>query len=119
MDDPTNKLFAVPELACLAAILERALLDASGNIPGDWPGSDTQREARRWLFCWCDSDRKTPFTFPWVCEHLSLCPLRVRKNIKRVVRIRQKTKHIGTSFSKMVIASLDLDTSATGLELYY
>lgn len=121
-EDPKSLMAGVPERALLAAVLERAILDATGNITGHSvykTKSDTRLEATNWLSNWNEADTETRFTFPWICQELDLCPHRVLEALRPHLGIRQKARHDGWRYGAMVVAALNLDRTATGLEDYY
>lgn len=76
----------IPEKLLLFAILERAIADASGVTGDIWRKQrgefeSTVLKARRWLKLWTEFDFEKPFTFPWVCMHLDVCPYELRARI--------------------------------------
>lgn len=118
-EDPTSPLAAVQERALLAAILERAILDATGNVTGHDHKGNIRLEATNWLSNWNDEDSEVRFTFPWICQHLELCPKRVLTALRPHLGMRQKARHDGWRYGAMVIAALNLDRTSTELEDYY
>lgn len=70
------------ERALLWAIIERALMDAQGKVFGEWDPALVSKRAKIWLFRWEDADVDTPFTFPWCCSFLDLCPETARKRAR-------------------------------------
>lgn len=110
---PDNLQCALPERACLAAILERALLDACGSCVTKNRQQELTEKARRWILDWGESDRDNPFTFPWICEQLDVCPARVRACARRLMRAPKAPKHSAIPWSQ-VIRSMLTDT-----EVYY
>ena len=118
-EDPNSPMAGVPERALLAAVLERAILDATGNVTGHDDKSDARRDATNWLSNWTEADTETRFTFPWICQHLDVCPHRVLSALRTHLGVRQKARHDGWRYGAMVVAVLNLDRTATELEDYY
>lgn len=63
-----------------AAIIARAICDGFGT---SFVEHAVRREAQAWLMLWEDIDYKTEFSFPWVCEHLDLDPVLLRKTLAK------------------------------------
>jgi len=71
-----------PELCLLFAMLERAVLDLLANTT-----SLTRVADRASAYTWItrpDQDRKEPWTFAWVCEHLNVDARTARNNILKI-----------------------------------
>ena len=68
----------------LHALLERAALDAA-NIGESGFGPQDVRNARAWIEHWKLSDQETPFSFPWVCLHLELCPYETSRKMLKLI----------------------------------
>lgn len=64
------------EKALLLAILERAAADFKSAVRED------RISARHWVLHWEEWDTEEPFTFPWVCNHLDICPHQTMRTIK-------------------------------------
>lgn len=79
--------YYVPEYALVFAVLERAILDALGNleISKNW----MQQEVARSAIVWFRSNDEEPWTFLWVCNMLDLNPEHLR-NIVFEQRIQIK-----------------------------
>lgn len=107
----------VPERACLAAILERALLDSCGSTISKNRREELTQKARYWVLEWGESDYEVPFTFPWICAHLDVCPRRVRACARRLMRSPKPPKHSALPWSQVIRKMLS--TTATELEVYY
>ena len=80
----TANIHASGELALLWATLKRAILDAAGlaNLSSRSENKVAANRAKRWLYLWEQSDCKKEFTFPWICEHLDICPHNTTKLIR-------------------------------------
>ena len=63
-----------------AAVLARAICDAFSTT---YVAHEIRREANAWLLFWEEKDRLEEFTFPWVCEHLDLDPINLRKTLAK------------------------------------
>lgn len=71
-----------PEESLALAVLERALLDVSGNMSGNVYDKEKARaDAYDWIF----DERTKPMTFIWVCTMTDLCHLTVRKHIREII----------------------------------
>jgi len=74
------------EKLLLFAVLERAIADA-GNCCFDlWKGEPGSRRlaverAREWILEWQEKDFDIPWTFPWVCTHMELCPYTLKNTL--------------------------------------
>lgn len=112
-----SHLDIVPELSVLAACLERAILDAAGNTCGPDEGGGLKDDAMRWIFCWCNAERQPEWSFAWVCESLNLCPYRVRRAIKRV--LKSKRRYARSQLNFVNFLSKMHRTTATGAEVYF
>lgn len=112
-----SNLDIAPERACLAACLERAILDATGNTCGPDKYGRLKREARTWIFLWCRQIEYPEWSFPWVCENLDLCPFRIRRAVKRELRKRERMTR--TQFNMLRFVTSLLQTTATNAEVYY
>ena len=85
------------ERGLLLAILERAINDALGLVAcGTYSQIgrlETIAEAREWLGLQIgggNMDELEPFSFPWVCDHLELCP---KKVIKWMLKEQKRLLH--------------------------
>lgn len=69
----------IGEINLIAAVITRALVDASGNtvIGGDRYEIE-QRNARIWL----NSNVIAPYSFIWCCEALNIAPHKIRAYYK-------------------------------------
>lgn len=86
----------IPEHRLLRSILKGAILDylsdgtgmssTSSNIERD------KRNAKIWLFFEPVEDDSAPFSFGWVCQHLSRDYKYLSKEIRRALREAQKSK---------------------------
>jgi hypothetical protein len=77
-----------PEERLLHAVLERAARDFLGTRELDI------HSAKEWLFD-CDDDAiKDPFSFDWICEHLSIQPDDFRR---RILMARDRMPQVGRS----------------------
>lgn len=75
----------------LAAVLENGLRLAAGDTGGlsSWQTSNQEafkREAVQEAKDWVSSGEVHPFTFEWICQHLSLDAAWIRKNLDIAVR---------------------------------
>ena len=68
-----------PEMRLLAAILCRTIQDINGSEA--FCSTLEYRDAVVWARCWEDDDYLTPWSFPWVCQGLNLCPVILRDAI--------------------------------------
>ena len=85
------------ERGLLLAVLERAFLDALGQVCGASGVNKAQLQlirdhARQWLGLeggpyWMGEE---PFSFIFVCDHLNLCPIKV---IKRFLQLQKTFLH--------------------------
>lgn len=76
---------AKPERRLVAAMLTRAIQDATGNVNGDSEAAQSlSREARNWIFESAHRIRIKPFSFEWSCHILDLCPNFMRKSISEM-----------------------------------
>jgi hypothetical protein len=75
-EEPTD---GVPERRLLCSVLATSIADYMGE-------GVHKRSAYRWVRSWKDSDFKRPFTFPWICSELDLCPYTIRDMIKLYVK---------------------------------
>lgn len=73
------------EIELFYAVIERAVLDASGNISATQKKSRAKiiQEARKWLFGWFSVEEETPMSFPWLCLQLDLNARDIQKQIER------------------------------------
>lgn len=100
-----DDLVGTPEQKLCAAILERAVLDATDNARVcTEPRAATdkrkhKREALEWLFCEIEVK---PASFAWVCEALNLDCEEVRQHVRGF--IREKTKLIPTDIRNLAKA---------------
>ncbi len=74
-----------PEQRLLAAVLARAILDATGNDRVH-PDPKWQRGAKSWLLHEKITDDE--MSLGWICQHLGLCPLTLREIVKRMIKER-------------------------------
>lgn len=72
------------------AVLERALLDASGNNSGVAIGALHKKKAINWCLNWAEEDVNYVGTFPWICEYLDINPVKIRKKIKQALQSGKK-----------------------------
>lgn len=69
-----------PERSLLAAILARAILDATGNLQiGGEKSNGHKWESKRWIA----KNTNRPFTFIWICHSLNLEPQKIRHFIEQ------------------------------------
>jgi len=68
------------EVSLLAAILERAISDILGAVmPCFGNRQNVIRDAEKWLLSSSlESIDAEPFTYAWICEHLCICPRKLR-----------------------------------------
>jgi hypothetical protein len=76
-----NDSDVTPERALLVGILDRAFRDAT-----DFGRGEERRDARIWF----EDDDCDEWSFCWVCAHLNLDPLQVRKGLTRYAEDRKK-----------------------------
>lgn len=107
----------VPELSMLTACLERAILDATGNTCGPDKDGKERCAAIRWIFIWRRSDYYPEFSFPWVCQHLDLCPYTVKKLIKKFIRNKITPGKTKVDLGRFIFSLHS--TTATESEVYY
>lgn len=67
-----------PERNLLTAILERAILDYTGNDP------EESAKAEEWIFGDLDDPDHEPYTFAWLCNQLDLSIKTTASKIKRM-----------------------------------
>jgi hypothetical protein len=72
------------ERKLLCAVIEMALVDACGCVVSGVDIETARYKARRWLL-YSDINTKTPYTFGWICECLSICPYRIRAHVKKLI----------------------------------
>ncbi|RMD86394.1 MAG: hypothetical protein D6808_03430 [Candidatus Dadabacteria bacterium] len=70
-----------PERNLLMAIIERALLDLTGN------NYEEAEAAREWLFEEVENPHLEPFTFQWICIQLDLDP---KKALSKIVSLPRR-----------------------------
>lgn len=68
----------IANIKLVLGILNRAALDAVSTV--SYMGKE-RREAIWWITDWFDYGPIEPWSFPWVCEHLDLCPHKTRDSI--------------------------------------
>lgn len=88
-EDPPNPLKA--EIALLAAVLCRLIMDATGNTGEEDGGYIIQKEALETLH---NDESTTPFSFMWICEQLDLNPQIIRYFVLKQTKPLY-FKHIG------------------------
>lgn len=66
-----------PELRLLQAFLQRMILDVIGQ------DAQLRREAREWF----NDGGFLPFSFLWVCQHLSICEKEIRFRIRNQFKV--------------------------------
>lgn len=71
----------LPERGLLYGIVDRAFRDATGKVG---------RQARRDAYAWIESNDREEWSFIWVCQHLNLDPINVRRGLARYVEERRK-----------------------------
>lgn len=76
---------AIAEKKLLYAIIERAVLDLQGKDANDIMGRYHMRRADAWLFYWRSGDEGEPFTFPWCCQELDVCPSELTRKLRKIV----------------------------------
>lgn len=74
----------IPEHRLLWAVLERAILDALGNLSGIYSCGERER-ATRWISHLDDGE----FGFFWVCDHLGIDAVRLRSQVLQWKRERK------------------------------
>ena len=103
--------------ALVGAVIERAVLDCAGVLechPSD--ERRVRREGRRWLYDWHPGDTETPWTFPWCCQTLDLCPFDTRRNVSRYMGQGKTTRGRG-EYRQLFFANVA--ESATEQEVYF
>lgn len=107
------------ERALLWAVIECAVMDAQGKVFGEYDPELVSKRAKIWLFRWKDSDISIPFTFPWCCSFLDLCPDTTRRRISKLL----KTGGVGEKEHTMrqwnMTAFFKDLSSSTDSEVYY
>lgn len=89
-----NRRFALlPEKQLLAAILERAALDATTVYEWSLMHQGVSGEAKGWFglgarFSQHSADH--PFSFEWICAHLDLDAVAVREKVREYVRNKKR-----------------------------
>lgn len=96
----------VPELTLIGAVLIRAVSDCLGASPTT---RDEKRKSLNWVTTWEIGDRKEPFTFPWVCEQLELCPNEIRKTILSLQEQKSDYEFGGRNSADRIMNFLNLD----------
>ena len=61
-----------PSVSLLLAVLERAILDLGGKGNDEGYGRRATAVNQQEAFEWVADDEETPWSFLWVCDHLSL-----------------------------------------------
>lgn len=72
------------ERGLIAAVLQRAIMDATGNLNAKRP--DNPSLMRELALDWISDNRLANFTFRFVCLHLDLDYKIVRKSIYKMIR---------------------------------
>jgi hypothetical protein len=78
------------ERALLYAMIERAALDATGNVgfTGGVAPTVAKIAARAWISCWRDAESAPAFSFPWVCIYLDLDPYEMKSKLRALYRAK-------------------------------
>lgn len=107
------------ERVLLWAVLDRAIFDAACiGVKMKGQRKWTAR-ARAWLFGWKWEDSIEPFTYPWVCSELNLCPLETKRKIRRIIESGTLKPMDGHSFVSSRLADFfEQRHSATEAEVY-
>lgn len=108
----------LPERELLAAILCRAVFDACNRSDRDSLSGNSltighKSDARRWILYWSEEDTPRPFTFPWICEQLDLCP---RSTKARIAPYVNGTEHFPVSADYLDVIRKMLSRSELGPE---
>lgn len=79
----------LPERLLLLAVLENGIREACGILvdrPTMGKGEIAKIifDAVSWVIDWHDGPLE-PYSFPWVCEHLDICPHRTRRIAKEYI----------------------------------
>lgn len=110
----------VPEKKLLYAIIERAVLDFQGRNATDLEGRYHMRRADAWLFYWRKGDEREPFTFPWVCLHLDLCPSELTRKLRKLIQSSAKFDPYTKLGQQRVADAIEhVAESATEREVYF
>lgn len=72
------------------AVLERAILDISGNYSGCKPTPKQIEKNYEWCLYWEEEDGDSVASFPWVCQYLDLDPFKIRKLIQKILYSGEK-----------------------------
>lgn len=93
--DPYYTHNVTPEQRMIGAMLERAILDATGNcrMSLDRGSVTVQAHAYRWIFNWQHDHHPEVGTYGWVCESIGICPIRTQRIIRQMIADRQKLNH--------------------------
>lgn len=87
--DDEHKQPHIPERRLLWAILHRAVWDALGLSIGS---SDTPQAVLREVRAWFRTNKKTPFSYLWICQTLEIDPARLRKLISGHAKVERAQK---------------------------
>lgn len=100
------------------AVLERAILDISGNYSGVVFSDKAKEENINWCLKWKEEDSETVASFPWVCSAIDVCPFKIKKLIENILHsgVKIENNHIRASRQEAV-RSIDSEISfVTGLK---
>lgn len=113
----------LPEKVLVAAVLRNAILEGLGVLIGaannqrrPGSGKKLKQSARRWVRKWEVSDIETPFTFPWVCTSLGLCPLSLKKAINKFWLTRRKDEFLKDKTHDSLIVIAEFCSESTDAE---
>lgn len=87
-EDPSSIHPGDVERSLIGEVLKRAINDAVSGENSDSVGYRSEkREARQWIF---SNEEIAPFSFYWICDHLSLNPERLRDQVRRLMSRAQR-----------------------------
>lgn len=95
----------IPERCLLGAILERAIWDVVGRA-----SIEDRKAAIRWFNNRKPGDEGTPFSFPWICEHLEVNEDYIRKTVlSKTHKYGRATNQNRIDFHQMYDAIISLE----------
>lgn len=101
------------------AVLERAILDISGNYSGCKPTAKQLEKNYVWCLHWQEDDADTVASFPWVCQFLDIDPYKIKNLIqnvlyseKKLVNNHFKATNIESHSSDYAVMSFIIDLKA-------
>jgi len=111
-----NMTSLIPELSLCYAVLERAVLDASGNVTC---GYRRDKQVRAQALQWILDGSTHAWGFVWICDHLDVCSKSARRNILKIITLGdagKKTQLTSYGFNRRAFVDLP---SVGDWNLYY